>query len=156
MMFCSPSRGPLTFEAMFEDIAEYMKEDPGCNYKLIIGTDSQNRDHVTFVTAVVVHRIGKGGRYYYTKRRDRKISSLRQRIFFEASLSLSVASRIAEQLSRDGHSKMNVEIHLDIGQNGETKEMVREIIGMVMGSGFDAKIKPNSYGASKVADKHTK
>jgi predicted RNase H-related nuclease YkuK (DUF458 family) len=34
--------------------------------------------------------------------------------------------------------------------------MVREIIGMVMGSGFDAKIKPNSYGASKVADKHTK
>lgn len=156
MVFYSPSRGQLTFEAMFNDIVQYMKSAPTANYKLIIGTDSQNRDYVTFVTAIVVHRIGKGGRYYYTKHRDPKISSLRQRIFYEASLSLSVASRIAEQLSKDGYSKMNVEIHLDVGQNGETKEMVREIIGMVMGSGFDAKIKPNSYGASKVADKHTK
>jgi len=49
-----------------------------------------------------------------------------------------------------------VEIHLDVGRSGETRELIREVVGMVAGSGFDAKIKPESYGASSVADKHTK
>ena len=30
------------------------------------------------------------------------------------------------------------------------------MVGMVVGSGFNARIKPYSYGASKVADKYTK
>ena len=42
------------------------------------------------------------------------------------------------------------------GENGDTKDMIRELVGMVTGSGFDAKIKPYACGASKVADKHTK
>jgi hypothetical protein len=43
-----------------------------------------------------------------------------------------------------------------VGKVGETKELIREIVGMVTGSGFEARIKPDSYGASKVADKYTK
>ncbi|HAA34763.1 MAG TPA: hypothetical protein DCD97_05580, partial [Firmicutes bacterium] len=39
---------------------------------------------------------------------------------------------------------------------GDTKELIREVVGMVIGSGFDARIKPESYGASKVADRYTK
>jgi len=30
------------------------------------------------------------------------------------------------------------------------------VVGMVVGSGFDARIKPDSYGAMTVADKYTK
>jgi predicted RNase H-related nuclease YkuK (DUF458 family) len=49
-----------------------------------------------------------------------------------------------------------VEIHLDVGVHGETRELVRDVIGMVAGSGFDAKIKPEACGASKVADKYAR
>ena len=51
---------------------------------------------------------------------------------------------------------LDIEIHLDVGEQGKTKEIIREVVGMVTGSGFDAIIKPDSYGASKVADKFTK
>lgn len=156
MTFVSPTKGTMSFDQMFDDIAAFMQVQPQNDYKLIVGTDSQSQDDTLFVTAIVVHRLGKGGRYFYRKRRQRKIASLRQRIFYEASLSLGVASELAERLNYNGYADLNVEIHLDVGPNGETRDLIREIVGMVVGSGFDAKIKPDSYGASKVADKHTK
>lgn len=156
MMFISPTKGRLSFSDTFKDIMGYIQEVPGVPYKLIIGTDSQLRDDAYFVTAIVVHRVGKGGRYYYTKEKERMGRSLRQRIFYEAAKSLGVASKLAEKLAKNGYGDLDVEIHLDIGQNGETKDLIREIVGMVTGTGFAARIKPDSYGASKVADKHTK
>ncbi len=81
---------------------------------------------------------------------------MRQRIFYETSLSLDVAGRITSLLSAENFDHLNVEIHLDVGEAGDTKELIREVVGMVIGSGFDARIKPESYGASKVADRYTK
>jgi predicted RNase H-related nuclease YkuK (DUF458 family) len=142
---------------MFDEIVAYVREDPAASYNLIIGTDSQAQgDALAFVSAVVIHRAGKGARYFYQRRTQRHVTSLRQKIFYETSLSLGLASRLAERLSENGYAKLNVEIHLDVGPNGETRELIREIVGMVTGSGFHAKIKPDSYGASKVADKYTK
>jgi len=156
MRFISPTQGELSFEQMFREIVCFMERSPDGRYRLIIGTDSQLRDDTTFVTAVIVHHEGKGARYFYARERRRRMDSLRQRIFYEASLSLQLAGRLAERLSRNGHADMNLEIHLDIGRSGETRDLIREVVGMVAGSGFDAKIKPESYGASSVADKHTK
>jgi hypothetical protein len=156
MMFISPSKGKMSFDEAFKDIVNYMQEMPGTPYRLIIGTDSQLREDACFVTAIVIHRVGKGGRYYYTKENERMGRSLKQRIFFEAAKSLGIASRLAEKLAQNGYGDLNVEIHLDIGQNGETKDLIREIVGMVTGTGFEAKIKPDAYGATKVADKHSK
>lgn len=157
MQFISPSRGVLEFEAMFAEIMEFMAQSPDDRYRLIIGTDSQLRDETIFVTAVIIHKQGKGARYFFRRERRRKIDSLRQRILFEASMSLNVAGQLAEALTRNGHADdLDVEIHLDIGRGGETRDLIREVVGMVVGSGFDAKIKPESYGASTVADKHTK
>jgi predicted RNase H-related nuclease YkuK (DUF458 family) len=51
---------------------------------------------------------------------------------------------------------LDVEIHVDVGQQGETRALIREIVGMVTGSGYRARIKPESFGASSVADKFTK
>ncbi len=146
----------MSFDEAFKDIVGYMQEMPGIPYRLIIGTDSQLREDACFVTAIVIHRVGKGGRYYYTKENERMGRSLKQRIFFEAAKSLGIASRLAEKLAQNGYGDLNVEIHLDIGQNGETKDLIREIVGMVTGTGFEAKIKPDAYGATKVADKHSK
>jgi len=82
--------------------------------------------------------------------------SLRQRIFYEAALSLTTAERLATALTETGAVGLNVEVHLDIGEHGETRDLIRDVVGMVVGSGFHAEIKPNSYGASKVADRYTK
>ena len=156
MDYHSPSRGRLSFEQMFSDLIDYVQELPEAEYKIIIGTDSQVKDSTCFVTAIVVHRLGKGARYYYTREHENIGRSLRQRIFYETSRSLGVASQMAEKLAQNGHADLNVEIHLDVGKNGPTGDLIREVVGMVTGSGFDAKIKPDSYGASTVADKFTK
>ncbi len=159
--FMSPTAGALTFEEMFEEIIEYIGVEPEMSYKLIVGTDSHLREEeYVFVVAVIVHRISKGARYFYHKNKQTHINSLRQKIFYEASLSLQTAGRLAAQLAANGlddrFNNLNVEIHLDVGREGDTRDLIKEVIGMVTGSGFSPIIKPDSYGASKVADKYTK
>lgn len=139
-----------------EDILSYIAEEPDVPYKLIVGTDSHTRTDLCFVTAIIVHRLGKGARYYYRRWRQNKIRSLRQRIFYEAALSLTAAERLTNALAHTGAAGLNVEVHLDVGEHGETRDLIRDVVGMVVGSGFHAEIKPNSYGASKVADRYTK
>jgi predicted RNase H-related nuclease YkuK (DUF458 family) len=155
--FFSPTKGALSFEGVFREIMDYVAQNPNDQYKLIVGSDSQTKDgEVHFVAAVVVHRVGKGARYFYQRQTHPPMASLRQKIFLETALSLGLASRLAERLSREGEARLDVEIHLDVGNSGDTRDLIREIVGMVTGSGFDAKIKPDSYGASTVADKYTK
>ncbi len=156
MTFTSPTKGKLEFDQVFDDILEYINTDVKSNYKLIVGTDSQLREEVCFVTAIIILREGKGGRFYYNKEREQTKFGLRQRIFYETSKSLNIAAKLAEKFTAEGLPDLNIEIHLDVGEQGKTKEIIREVVGMVNGSGFDARIKPDSYGASKVADKYTK
>jgi uncharacterized protein len=156
MEFHSPTFGRLSFRQMFERLVGYVSEDPDQQYNLIVGTDSLLSDRTCFVTAIIVHRVGHGGRYFYRKMFNRKMESLRQRIMFETAMSLETAGQISAELSRNGHSELPIEIHLDVGPNGDTKRIIREVIGMVTGSGFLAVTKPDAYGASKVADKHSK
>lgn len=156
MLFNSPTRGRLSLEQVVDDILSYISEGRDYQYKLIVGSDSQSREATCFVTAVILHRVGKGARYYYTREYDRRLTSMRQRIFYETSLSLDMADKLLTCLSQRGKEDLKVEIHLDVGTHGDTKEMVKEIIGMVVGSGFDARIKPHACGATKVADRYTK
>jgi predicted RNase H-related nuclease YkuK (DUF458 family) len=156
MIFNSPTKGRMTLDQVFKDIVEYIHDDSKIKYKLIVGTDSQLREDVCYVTAILILREGKGGRFYYSKEREKTKLSLKQRIFYETSKSLTVAARLAEKLTVNGLEELDIQIHLDVGEHGQTKEIIKEVVGMVVGSGFDARIKPDSYGASKVADKYTK
>ncbi len=144
---------------VYWDIVNYITSSPKDKYNLIIGTDSHNfQDECCFVTAIIVHRQGKGARYFFTKQYERHIESLRHKIFYETSLSVEVAGDLFKKLKKSSikDNNLNLEIHLDVGEQGQTKELIREVVGMVLGSGFSPKIKPDSYGASKVADKYTK
>lgn len=154
--FSSPTFGSLTFEEVFRNLIEYIEEEPHHRYNLIIGTDSLLSTETVFVSAIVIHRVGHGGRYFYRKFSHRKLESLRHRIFYETSLSIDLAGLLREKLSKNGFSKLPVEIHMDVGNNGNTKEIIREVVGMVTGSGYAAIIKPDAYGATKVADRHSK
>lgn len=141
---------------MFAKLVEYINGDAGTTYNLIIGTDSFVNTDTLFVSAVIIHRVGHGGRYFYRKNRRRKIENMRQRIFYEATMSIELASVIRTKLNENGFKKLPVEIHLDVGTNGDTREIIKEVVGMVTGSGYAAVTKPDSYGASKVADRHSK
>lgn len=78
-MFHSPTKGPLSYDSLVGDLLAYIAEEPHASYKLIVGTDSHTRTDLCFVTAIIVHRLGKGARYYYRRRHQSKMRSLRQK-----------------------------------------------------------------------------
>ncbi len=154
----SPTKGRMTIDEVAADIRAYQMELPDSRYRLIVGADSQPqsaRFATVFVSAIVIHRVGKGARFYFLKRPYKKPLAFRQRIFTEAAMALEVVQALEASLEKVG-SNLPVEIHLDIGEEGQTRELIKEIVGWITQSGYDAKIKPDSFGASKVADRFTK
>lgn len=156
-MFQSPTHGAVTLPEVRTHILTYMATDPEASYRIIVGSDSQshNGSGVDFVSAIVVHRVGHGGIYFWKRTIINKTYVLRQRMYEEATMSLAVAEDIVTLLQKDGCTKYDVEIHVDIGKNGQTREMIAEIVGMIRGSGFPVKVKPDSYAASHIADRYT-
>jgi predicted RNase H-related nuclease YkuK (DUF458 family) len=154
--FYSPNGKLFNYEQLLKEVVLFIKKDPEKHYKIIIGTDSANHNTTDFVNAIVVYRVGHGGRFFWRRITDeKKIVNLRSRIYKEVMMSLKLASEVLFNLSQDKNLKFDFEVHVDIGSQGDTKEMLQEIIGMVRGSGFEVKTKPESYGASKVADRYT-
>ncbi len=156
-MFQSPTYGELELAQVREKILLFLAKDPERKYELVVGTDSQphNGSGVDFVTAIVIHRLGTGGIYFWKRTVNKKHYVLRDRMYEEATMSLEMAEIVLALLHRDGITKYDVEIHVDIGKFGDTHEMINEITGMIRGSGYRVKIKPESYAASKVADRYT-
>ena len=159
--FFSPTKGELTMTEVIGEISAFVGEDTHSRYKVVIGTDSQTRRingdaEIDFVTAVVVHRLGYGGRYFWRKIKQKKKYVLREKIYMETSMSLELAQEFVPDLRRElSAGTYDLEIHIDVGALGPTRDMIREVVGMVSGSGYTAKTKPESYGAFVVADKHT-
>lgn len=139
-----------------KELIRFMKEDPKRHYKIIIGTDSllAADKSADFVTAVVVHRVGNGGRYFWRRIELEKFYTLRDRIIREVLLSLEVAKDVLEELKTQEAPHFDFEIHADIGENGETKVMIQEVVGMIRAHNYEARTKPMSYAASSVADRH--
>lgn len=156
-MYNSPSFGKLDSASLKKRISVYMTEKKDANYRIIVGADSQKArvNNYDFVVAIAIHRIGLGGIYFWKRSVISQKMSLKERMYQEAILSLQSAEKVFELLRENGISKYNIEIHVDIGREGETRELISEIVGMVRGSGYSVKIKPDSFGASKVADRHT-
>ena len=105
------------------EILDFVRFDSKRSYKIIIGTDSlQLRDKTAdFVTAVVVHREGRGGRYFWRRIRGGKFYTIRDRIIHEVVLSLDVAKYVLGKLQKEKISAVwNFEIHADVGVNGPT------------------------------------
>ena len=79
---------------------------------------------------------------------------MKQRIWQEALISLALAEKIIVDFSSLGLTELNLEIHVDVGPNGPTREMIAEIVGMIRANGFKVATKPAAWGASHVADRH--
>jgi len=160
-LFISPTKGKMTPTQAISEISNFINEMPEKFYRVVIGSDSQARrvngvSEINFVTALIVHREGNGARYFWKKVRLQKVPVLRDKIYTETSMSLAAAQEIVPLLREAiSSAKYDFEIHIDVGPMGPTRDMIKEVVGMVQGNGFKAKTKPESWGASSVADKHT-
>lgn len=163
-VFNSPTFGRLEWAEIIAKMITFMGTDTKASYEVIIGTDSEAvNGQADFVSAVVVHRQGKGGIYFWGRLKIGNLYSMRQRIWQEAIISLGVAEKVVSDFAAIGllnnHQsedlgRINLEIHVDIGPNGETRQMISEIVGMIRANGFKVATKPASWGASHVADRH--
>jgi len=156
--FKSESKGTLEFDDMVQEIGFFVKREPKRFYKIIVGTDSHALSPVGLVTAVTVWRVGDSAVHFWTKSEDRKFATLRDRIWQEAIQSITLAQELRARLTEllgdeffwDGN-----EVHVDIGENGPTKDLIDSVVGMIKGYNFHPVIKPAAFGASTVADRHT-
>ena len=156
--FHSQSLGIINLKRTIEEIVKFVKKDPQRFYKIIIGSDSHSSNPTTLITALTIWRVGNGAIHFWTKSEPRVFHTLRERIWQEALNSITLAQEMRSHLQKalgdeffwDGN-----EIHVDIGENGPTKELIDSITGMIKGYNFEPVIKPYSFGASVVADRHT-
>jgi len=156
--FVTLSHHNLQFDEVIAAIYEFTREDLDHEYRVILGTDSEGYGNVAFASAIVVHRVGAGGRAFICKN-TLPTHSLRQKIYNEATLSIALAHELMPRLTEllgEKFIQENLIIHVDIGQKGETRDMISEVTGMVRGSGFKVEIKPDSFAASSVADLYAK
>ncbi len=155
----------LNLDQVVQEILRFMQANPLAHYKVTVGTDSERlpNKNADFVSAVVVHRVGNGGRYFWRRFELGKFHTLRDRIIKEVLLSLDLGKALLLELKKmsspEGPGAVAVprwefEIHADVGEYGETRAMIQEVVGMIRANNFAAITKPGSYAASNVADRH--
>jgi predicted RNase H-related nuclease YkuK (DUF458 family) len=161
--FFNPSKGDLSFEQVISEIFAYMKESPENAYEVIVGCDSPSSEQPFFPIAIVVLKTGAGGRFFIKKMRYseaymKRFIVWKNRILQEVYLSCELALTLRETLEKENKFGLKYQfeyIHADVGERGKTKEMIKEVVGLIKGSGFEPKIKPFSFAATVVADRYT-
>ena len=160
--FQSQTEPDLDIPSVINKIKSFLEEDENAYYALTIGSDSEAKSTklqkgvLEVITAIVIYRKGYGGRYFWYKRKAPPVKTLRDKIYIEVLQSIEIAKLFVPDLrvKLNGHTKYDLEIHIDVGEKGETRAMIREVVGLVTGIGFVAKTKPESYAASNIADRY--
>lgn len=158
MIFISPTNGKMTKAEIYDFILKKIQENQITkehDYSIIVGTDSQNSYKTKMVLVICLIDKGHGGRYFYHIDWMKKIKDINSKIYTETEKSLEIARELNEFL-HDNDVRAEVEVHVDIGRHGKTKELIQGILGWVTSEGFTAKIKDESWVASTIADKISK
>lgn len=123
-----------------------------------IGTDSQQMGKNTeYVTVVVVQKLGKGARVFYTREKVPRIKSLRERLYKEVwhttelAMELTTTPDIGDS---DLIEKALITLHIDANTNEKYKsaEYAKELASLAVGQGFRTLLKPDSWAAAHAAD----
>lgn len=117
-----------------------------------IGTDSQTKEKKCIMTtALIAYHLGKGGSIIIHNQRVPHFQALRQKLLAEAMRSLETAWYVDPKIS----DQIPLVIHLDVNSNLKWKsgQYRDELVGMIVGNGFNCKAKPEAWGASKVSDR---
>jgi predicted RNase H-related nuclease YkuK (DUF458 family) len=131
------------------DILRFVQDASRDGQAVHIGTDSmQSGRHTQFVTVVVILTPNKGGRVAYRRQVLPRIKSLRERLLKEVwesvDLGLQCSPLVAGELT----------VHIDANPivKHKSSAYVQELVGLVVGQGFRALIKPDAWAASHCAD----
>lgn len=153
---------------IFEYLENIFKEEAekGYDIKVCIGTDSQRKGKgYRFASVIVVSTsedlgggsvVGRGGivigTNYFTDKYKKNKAAVKERMLYEVSKSIEVAYNLSPLLDR---FNIPLEVHADINPDikWESSKALTEAVGYILGMGYDFKVKPDAWAASKGADK---
>lgn len=147
--------GEVNFDQMCDLIGHYIQNDRKANYDICVGTDSQNTDITKVVLAIAIRKIGSGGIFFIDIQKVKRISNLKQKLYYETAQSLDLALKLNNFLL-ENHFPQKINIHVDAGAIGASSEVSPQLKGWIIASGFGCQVKPFSYAASSIADKFSK
>lgn len=144
----------LTFNEALKQAIDYINEDTESEYEVMVGSDSLWRPwHTVFATVFAVHRKGKGARFWYVRSKEKFPRNIPVRLKKEANDSVELMQALYDSEIMLLVPEENFSVHIDVGQNGESKQVINEIVGFVTGQGLKCEYKPNSAVATTCADK---
>jgi len=147
----------------YQEVEDYLSQC-GSDTKVYLGCDSrvkyneQGERIAQYTTAIVIHIDGcRGGKIFYTKETEKDYSPMRSKpsvrlmteVYKVSSLYLDMIEHV------DSCIDLDIEVHLDINPNKEHKSsaIVSEALGYIRGvCQTEAKVKPDAWAASAVAD----
>lgn len=158
----SPTNGRVSMDDIASIIRQKVLDGHG-EFNVMIGTDSQNFDQTKMVMVIALHNVGHGGIFFYEVSRVRRIENVKEKLFFETTLSLQCAGQLMEAFERlkettgfDYEKSHNFSIHVDAGYNGPSCQVIPEVVGWIRACGYNAVVKPESYAACSIANKYSK
>ena len=146
------TNGDMTNFSFKQVLNEVGKNKDICS--IYVGTDS-NPSKVPLVIAATVAFIypSNGGNYYWSRTtigKNRSID-LYERLFCEVQVSCNIALKIKEK-----YPDIDITVHLDINSDSKfaSGKYADQFMKLVKAFGFIPIIKPRSWAASSIADKH--
>ena len=152
-----------------EYLESIIQEERALNHQIqvCVGTDSQ-RDgkNYKFSTVILITvkedmgggvTKGLGGKIisseYHLSMYNKNKEGVNERMIVEVGKSMEVALEINPILEKYG---IKMEIHADINPDPkwESNKAMSAAVGWVIGSGYDFKVKPNSWAASYAGDRY--
>lgn len=164
-MYNSQTYGKLNINQIPDKLLEFYErmKQYDTPIQVIVGTDSQNFSDTKVVNVTAIVCEGHGGIYFYEIMRIDRITDVRQKLYKETEISLSVADQILSVLENDQkfeelYINTTFTIHVDAGnsERGKTKELIPAIVGWIHSQGYEALCKPDSFVASTIADRISK
>lgn len=161
----------MSIEDVFRKVGKFMSQKPQAEYRLIIGTDCQAYARATtFVTGIVIQRVGNGAWACYRKLSvPRTFRSVGQKLSFETLLSEQVAELVGQRYKTGLEdivlpyvyqgASFRLYVDIDAGFDAEvnkTAPFVSEMVQRVEALGFTARVKPDAVIASGYANRYTK
>lgn len=131
-------------------------------YRIIIGSDSMNRDSTKTAIVIALHHVGHGGFFFYDIDYSSTITNLSKKLLYETSKSIEYANNLITEFDKlydeygFEYDRIKFAIHVDAGYDGDTRKVIPEIMAWINSCGYDCEVKPNSAIASSVADRLSK
>ena len=136
-------------EVRIPDLQQFVRDASKDGQAVHVGTDSLQAGRFTqFVTVVVILTPRKGGRVAYRREVVSRVTSLRERLLSEVWKSVDLGLRLSPIVK----GELTVLIDANPVVAHKSSAYVQELVGLVVGQGFKALIKPHSWAASHAAD----